>query len=277
MNESLGLAASVYERIDDVDAAERELAAYEPEYRPIHLQVRGIQRDMRKLKKDIDELEQERQRISFSETVDEKRIERIRARTRDLEAEHDTLEASIPETWNDARARFEDLSKGAKRARLRYRQTVDDSYETIRMLRQVLNEVDALPPLETDLVALRDFIEAESPDAGLEAIDAPQLALDKLAETHRITSKLSRAKRALRGVTPDKADAVAQVNLAIEALRAEIEWRQRAARDLRDELESYNKTIRLTIGMRMQERLTDDQAESIADCLSVHRDLTLNF
>ena len=33
----------------------------------------------------------------------------------------------------------------------------------------------------------------------------------------------------------------------------------------------------MTIGMRMQERLSGDQAESIADCLAVHKDLTLHF
>ncbi len=277
LNESLDLAGSVYERIDDIDAAERELAAYEPEYRPIHLQVRTIQRQMRKIKDEIDELEQERQRISFAETVDEDRIERIRAHVRELEASHDALEASIPETWEEARGRFEDLSKGAKRTRLRYRQTVDDSYDTIRTLRRMIADADALPPLEAELVALREFIAAESPEAGLEAIAGPELALDKLSETHQVTSKLSRAKRALRGVTPDKAEAIAQVDLAIEALRAEIEWRRRAAQELRAELDTYNKAIRHTIGIRLQERLTGEQAEFIADCLSVHRDLSLNF
>jgi hypothetical protein len=29
--------------------------------------------------------------------------------------------------------------------------------------------------------------------------------------------------------------------------------------------------------MRMQERLTSDQAESIASCLAIHKDLTLHF
>ncbi len=277
LTESLGLAASVYARIDDIDRAERELATYEPEYRPLHLQVRGIQRDMRRLKKDIDELEQERQRISFAETVDEDRIERIRERVSELEAEHDALEASIPETWGDARTRFEDLSKAAKRARLRYRQSVDDSYETIRMLRRMIAETEKLPPLEGELVALREYVEAESPEAGLDAIDAPHDALERLTETHRITSKLSRAKRALRGVTPDKGETIAEIDGALEELRAEIEWRRRAAQDLGPELDAYDDTIRHTIGMRLQERLTGEQAESIADCLSVHRDLSLNF
>ena len=60
-------------------------------------------------------------------------------------------------------------------------------------------------------------------------------------------------------------------------MRTEIEWRQRASDELASELEQYNQAIASTIGMRMQERLTSEQAESIANCLAVHKDLSLYF
>jgi len=59
-------------------------------------------------------------------------------------------------------------------------------------------------------------------------------------------------------------------------LQAEVDWRRRAAR-LADDLQRYDQTIATTLGVRMQKRLTSEQAESIASCLSVHRDVSLYF
>ena len=91
-----------------------------------------------------------------------------------------------------------------------------------------------------------------------------------------ISSKLSRAKRALRGNNPDQDKALDNLMQAAEILQSEIDWRQRAG-DLATELAEYDAAIANTIGMRMQQRLTGDQAESIATCLAVHKDLTLHF
>ena len=68
-----------------------------------------------------------------------------------------------------------------------------------------------------------------------------------------------------------------EVTQALEQMKAEIEWHQRAAGEFTAELEAYDQAIAGTIGMRMQERLSSEQAESIASCLAVHKDLTLHF
>jgi len=71
--------------------------------------------------------------------------------------------------------------------------------------------------------------------------------------------------------------AITEAILAADLLDEEIAWRQRAARELAADLETYDQVIANTIGMRMQTRFTADQAESIADCLAVHKDLSLHF
>ena len=94
---------------------------------------------------------------------------------------------------------------------------------------------------------------------------------------HRVKSKLSKAKRALRGDNPDQAKATALVMLAADQFQIEIDWHQRAAGEFSTDLQAYDQVIANTIGMRMQERLTSDQAESIANCLAIHKDLSLHF
>ena len=43
------------------------------------------------------------------------------------------------------------------------------------------------------------------------------------------------------------------------------------------ELEKYNLVIKDNIGLRLQSRLTKEQAKFVASCNSIHRDISLNF
>jgi len=279
LNESYKLAGNTYDLVAEVRDAEVKLEDYATGYRPLHIEVRQIQRDIRKLEREIDELNDERQRIAYAEPgdEDEERINEILSEIADHESSRDALKASIPESWEQARAGFKKLAANEKRARLQYRQNVDDSYEPVATMRKMISQTEALEVLQDRFDPVLAAIRDTPPDEGLEAIDSLELDLGELAETYRIAAKLSPAKRALRGENPDRETALTEVTRAAEQLRSEITWHQRASRELAEDLEKYNKSIAQTIGMRMQERLTPEQAESIATCRAVHTDLTLYF
>ena len=57
----------------------------------------------------------------------------------------------------------------------------------------------------------------------------------------------------------------------------ELKWRKDAAVNLMPAIEKYNLVIKHNIGLRLQSRLTKDQAKLVAKCNSVHRDISLNF
>ena len=57
----------------------------------------------------------------------------------------------------------------------------------------------------------------------------------------------------------------------------EVSWRQEANKKLLPELIKYNEVIKHNIGLRLQSRLTKEQAKFVARCNSVHRDISLNF
>ena len=277
LNESYRQAGEVFARVEAVREASAKLEEYSLSYRPLHLEVRQIQRDMRDLLEEIDELDQARQRIKFSESTDETRIAEIERQIEALEAQRETLEASIPEQWEQARADFNELAKGEKRARLQYRQSVDDSYAVIVMLRKMLDQTDDLAALEDRFEPLLEAIDTQTAEAAMETIEALEDELNQLTETHRIVSKLSRARRALRKLDPELENARSEIDQAMQRFADELDWRRRAVADFANDLDEYDATIAHTIGMRMQERLTSEQAESVASCLAVHRDLTLYF
>ena len=57
----------------------------------------------------------------------------------------------------------------------------------------------------------------------------------------------------------------------------EVKWRKDASENLMPELDKYNLVINNNIGLRLQSRLTKDQAKFVAKCNSIHRDISLNF
>ena len=57
----------------------------------------------------------------------------------------------------------------------------------------------------------------------------------------------------------------------------EVNWRKNASQNLMPELEKYNSVIKNNIGLRLQSRLTKEQAKFVASCNSIHRDISLNF
>ena len=88
---------------------------------------------------------------------------------------------------------------------------------------------------------------------------------------------LSKARRILKKNASDTEKSTDKVRLAIKEMTSEIEWRKQAEERLMPELAIYNEAIRMTVGMRLQQRLTPDQASSIASCLAVHRNISLHF
>ncbi len=277
LNDSYRQADASFDLIEEVRVTSKALQDYSPAYRPQHIEVRRIQKAMRKLKRAIAELEQQRQRANSADKVDEQQIEKLLTKISALEAKIKSLETGIPASWTEARAKFEALAKAENSARRKYRQNADDSYGMIVTMRQILSETDALVALRSRFDPLLDLVQQQPPADGLEAVKSLGNEIDLLTETHRINAKLTRAKRALRGNTPDKEKAIAEIMLAAEIMQTEIEWHQRARDELANDLEQYDQAIASTIGMRMQERLTSDQAESIASCLAVHKDLSLYF
>ena len=276
MSDSFNQAQNTFAMVRAVRDAEGELAAFTPGYRPLHLEVRRIQKTIRRLAADIDELEQQRQRIQFSDAPDQESIDRILQTIGELEQEQKRLEGEIPAEWDEQRKQFNTLAGAEKTARLRYRQNVDDSYDALVLLQKMLAETPRLAEFQARVDSLASQVSAQSAEAALDAVDAVGDEIDRLSETHRITARLSRAKRALRGDSPDSEKAIAELIQASEILREEVQWRERAVA-LSDDLQRYDQAIAATIGIRKQTRLTSEQAESVASCLAVHRDLTLHF
>ena len=57
----------------------------------------------------------------------------------------------------------------------------------------------------------------------------------------------------------------------------EIDWRKNFKKKHMDKITAHDKVISETIGLRLQSKLTKEQAIYVSRCNSIHRDISLNF
>ena len=169
------------------------------------------------------------------------------------------------------------MEKAEKQARRNYRNNVDQAYETIAEFRKVIDGADELADLEQQMAALETAIINEPAEVAMERIKQSEKALGKVAGTSATKSKLSKARRALKGNKPKPEKAIQLISEGLKLYAAEVDWRRRAAVEIAPALASYDNAIKDSIGLRLQQRLSADQIKEVASCQSIHRDYSLQF
>jgi tripartite ATP-independent transporter DctM subunit len=277
LNQSYASAGKSFALVEQVREATKRMEGYTTEYRPLHVAVRNTQKAINRLKDQIENLDQERLRLEFSEVDSKSKIEVILEQIESLESARTDLEKQIPHNWQVARDKFVTLADNERKSRQKYRRNADESYESVQSMLKMISEYNSLKSLQHKLPPMQETIENDSADNAMASLKALGAEFDPFTNTNPVKSKLSKARRALRGNNPDPEKAVEQLIIAMQNLESEIAWRGRAFKELKPELEAYDLAIRQTIGMRLQERLTSDQAEDISSCLAIHKDLSLYF
>jgi chromosome segregation ATPase len=222
-------------------------------------------------------LKQDLTRTSQSDSPDRDEITRLEAAIEKAAAAITGLQNQIPESWAGVNKRYADLEKVENKARRDYRNNVDQAYKTIVELRAVIEGADDLAGLEQQMRALETAVVNEPADAAIERIEQTEKALGKVAGASAIKTKLSKARRALKGNNPEPEKAIQLLSEGLTVYAAEVDWRRRAVAQIAPALAAYDNAIKDSIGLRLQRRLSDDQVKAVASCLSIHRDFSLQF
>ena len=103
---------------------------------------------------------------------------------------------------------------------------------------------------------------------------------DKLSEVSGMDEFLNTVDDLVSLVDSDDIDPVkvrAKSKEVVELFNKEVSWRADAKQNLMPKLQAYNDAIKETIGLRLQSKLTKEQAIYVSKCNSIHRDISLNF
>ncbi len=267
-----GALVSLREAFD----AEKAVEAAADEYRPQQVFVRRIEKQVRKINEEVEDLDTRIARLRRDAQVEAR--ERLEKRRDEMRAEIAVLQEEIPETWKPVHDNFAKLTTIEQRARNTYQRQSDDAWDAPTEVLAVLDGNEAFTALEAPLRDLRAFIETTPMEDAHETVNELSKAFGDVEGADDVKSALSDARRALRDKrNPDREKALEAYDEAVEAYDAQVAWRRDAEAQLRAPLTAYRDAIRDTLGMRSQDDLTREQGLYLAKCNAVHRDISLNF
>ncbi len=269
-------AEKTFQFIGKIKDADKALNDFAVAYRPRHVEVRAIEKQLVRIKRERKVLETTLSRLSSEESENGMKG-RLTAELDALAAEDKRLKASIPAAWKEERKKFVVLKKAETMVRRQYRRNVDDAYDAVREINKLISSAAGLARLDGRITELKAVIENEPPKAAAAAIKKVITLVRAVAGTRAITKELSGSRKLLRRSKPKKGRALKKLARAEAAFARELTWRQRAVQTLKPGLETYEAAIRPTIGLRLQSRLPAEQALQVAACKSTPLDLTLSF
>ena len=276
LQDSLKLAENTFAMVANIQSTEQQLNQYADGYRELHQKVRRIEKSIKKREVKLKEVSTQYDRLVRAESTPQSQLEPFEQRIAELNDEIQALRDTIPAEWQDSHDGYVHLATLDKKARTMYRRNVDSAYEPIQEIVEVIGTRQSLAELRDELEALKGVIEGQPPAQAMETIKKVESLLGEAVGASHIKSKLSKARRKLKGASPDIPASLELYSEMLVLYEDELVWRQKATPLLVD-LDQYNNVIKSNIGLRLQPRLDDTQAKAVASCLSVHRDISLSF
>jgi tripartite ATP-independent transporter DctM subunit len=276
IEQSFEHALETFAKMDEVQSSQEAIDEYANTYRPIHRTTRRIELNIRRVEARIaaaDQLYNRERRAG----ADDARLEELAQSIARIEEEKAALEANIPEQWESAREGFLELADEQRRARLQYRRNVDDAYRPIQEFNRILAQADDLAAIEDQLVALVEVVNSATAAEATERFQQAESLFSELDETSAIRAAFSAVRREFRDDDFDRTNATALVNEALETYRDAVAWRMAAATTLSEPFANYDELLKHSIGLRMQPRLSIEQAKRVASCRAEHQDISLYF
>ncbi len=272
--DSVKKARATFDRVEDIRRSSDALDEYVVDYRPVHKNVRQIRRFIVGYDRKLEGLDDKLKSADESDTV---QIAQIEERIAAIEKQKQSAGAAIPDDWKSQKQGYTELYKSLQNSRRAYQRNVDESYEVIVELRDILTTTDALIEFEPRFSEIESQIDNPDNKSAMDVIKSISSELSAIKGVTSIKSKISKVRRALKGDSPKRDKARNLLAEAQELYVENITWRQRARKEITSDLDEYNDALKSSIGLRLQERFTADQASAIAGCQSVHRDISLNF
>jgi len=274
LTEGFQSAEATFGLVKKVRDAEAAVQAYIPGYRPLHVEMRDLRVELGSFEREIAKLSKQRRALPEDRKDEAAEID---AEVAELKKKIDELKGRTPEGWEAARKQYLALRTAEKKARRTYHRNVDDAYEPLSEIRKVLAKAAALAALEDRIKSLEPVIANDPGPEAMAKIKAVESAVSAIPGASPIKSKISKARRLMKGDKPKRERAAKELVKALDRFTKETKWRTRAAAELSTPLAAYDAVIRDTIGLRQQERLSEEQAEIVATCQSIHRDISLDF
>ena len=267
-------ALGTFALVKKLQKTEEDYNLFAEDYRDLHYSVRKKQKKIRKIDLKIEKLKSEIRRLEKDDLSQKNKIE---LRIEDYKLEIDEIRKQIPENWISKNKEFEIIQKAKNTQTKRYKKNVDEAYDNLDQIVIFIKDHENLQKLSPEIKDLKYEINNKNYQNSISIIDSLFEKLSEISGTEEFANRLDDLYSLVDSEEIDEnkiSDASSEVFILFDK---EVNWRKDAAQNLMPELEKYNSVIKNNIGLRLQSRLTKDQAKFVARCNSIHRDISLNF
>ncbi len=260
--------------VKKLQKTEKEYDLFAEDYRDLHFSVRKKQKKIRKIEKKIEKSKAEIRNLDKDDLAEKNKI---KLKIEDYKLEIEEIKKQIPEKWASKNKEFEILQKAKNTQTKRYKKNVDQAYDNLDQIAMFIKDHEKLNKLYAEINNLKKNIVNEDYENSISIIDSLFEKLGEISGTEEIANKLDDLYSLVDSEEKD-VNKISDANTEmLKLFTEEVKWRKSATGNLMPELEKYNLVINNNIGLRLQSRLTKEQAKFVARCNSIHRDISLNF
>ncbi len=267
-------ALGTFAIVKKLQKTEVEYELFAEDYRDLHFSVRKKQKKIRKIDNKIKKLKSEIRNLDKDKVAVKNKLE-LKIENYKLEIEE--LNKEIPENWKSQNKEFEILHKAKNTRTKRYRKNVDEAYDTLDQIALFIKDHENLKKLSSEIKELKYNLDNKDYENSISIIDNLFEKLSEISGVDEFANKLDDLISVIDNDEVDEQKLKSTSSETFSLFEKEVSWRENANKDLLPELMKYNEVIKNNIGLRLQSRLTKEQAKFVARCNSVHRDISLNF
>ena len=267
-------ALGTFALVKKLQKTEEDYNLFAEDYRDLHFNVRKKQKKIRKIELKIEKSKAEIRNLEKDDLSEKNKIE---LRIEDYKLEIDEIAKQIPVNWTSKNKEFEIIQKAKNTQTKRYKKNVDEAYDNLDQIAMFIKDHENLEKLSSEIQDLKYEINNKNYQNSITIIDSLFEKLSEISGTEEFANRLDDLYSLVDSEEIDENKISDASSEAFILFDKEVNWRKDAAQNLMPELEKYNEVIKNNIGLRLQSRLTKEQAKFVASCNSIHRDISLNF
>ena len=263
-----------FELVNEVKSTETLYNDYAVGYRDLHFKTRKKQKKILKLNKKIDKYKAEIRNLDDEDVSDKNKLEQ---KIENVKLEIDEISSQIPEEWKSKNDEFNKINKAKNLATRKYRKTVDNAYEDLLLIKSFINDGEKFEELEQEMKLLKNKIDNRGYIDAIEFIDNIFEKVGEISGSDEFADKLDYLITLMDEDEVDFEKLQSSTVDTIALFEQEVSWRKNFKKKYMDRINAHDKVISETIGLRLQSKLTKEQAIYVSKCNSIHRDISLNF
>ena len=263
-----------FELVDEVKSAQSIYDDYAVDYRDLHFKTRKKQKKILKLNKKIDKYKAEIRNLDDEDVSDKNKILQ---KIENVKLEIEEIQNTIPQEWKSKNDEFNKINKAKNLAVKKYKKTVDNAYEDLLLIKEFINHGEKFEELSQDMKLLKSKIDNRGYIDAIEFIDNIFEKVGEISGSDEFADKLDYLITLMDEDEVDFEKLQSSANDTYVLFQQEIDWRKNFKKKYMDKINAHDKIISETIGLRLQSKLTKEQAIYVSRCNSIHRDISLNF